>query len=91
MHPLFQSTLPVGGGTPSAVQEIEFVMISIHPPRGGRDLTTFFAASSGLTFQSTLPVGGGTASSVNPVPLPPISIHPPRGGRDLQALQQTQS
>ena len=34
----FQSTLPVGGGTCVFGQDIGHVLISIHPPRVGRDL-----------------------------------------------------
>ena len=33
----FQSTLPVGGGTHAAAASGRLGLISIHPPRGGRD------------------------------------------------------
>ena len=36
---LFQSTLPVGGGTPAISEIVLYIFISIHPPRGGRDIT----------------------------------------------------
>ena len=36
------------------------VVISIHPPRGGRDLIHTVLRIFGYQFQSTLPVGGGT-------------------------------
>ena len=35
----FQSTLPVGGGTEDFAPEANTLYISIHPPRGGRDVS----------------------------------------------------
>ena len=34
---IFQSTLPVGGGTETVRRRIRDFLISIHPPREGRD------------------------------------------------------
>ena len=58
---LFQSTLPVWGGTGHTVRSLEAHIISIHPPRVGRDLASRNATASSSRFQSTLPVWGGTA------------------------------
>ena len=57
---LFQSTLPVWGGTAWAASYISAVRISIHPPRVGRDPCPVRSHSSLTSFQSTLPVWGGT-------------------------------
>ena len=37
--PEFQSTLPVGGGTPTRKETQNVRTISIHPPRKGRDFS----------------------------------------------------
>ena len=57
---LFQSTLPVGGGTGGLGLFGLLVFISIHPPRGGRDCYRATISPINQIFQSTLPVGGGT-------------------------------
>ena len=57
---IFQSTLPVGGGTGILVRLLIPDPISIHPPRGGRDVCPGADHARLCRFQSTLPVGGGT-------------------------------
>ena len=42
---LFQSTLPVRGGTAYFLSEDTSVVISIHPPREGRDIVPHFFRS----------------------------------------------
>ena len=37
--------------------------ISIHPPRGGRDISSTVSRETNI-FQSTLPVGGGTRTNL---------------------------
>ena len=63
-------------------------IISIHPPRGGRDASALAAALIIPGFQSTLPVGGGTTDGKTQAAVFAISIHPPRGGRDQQEQPQ---
>ena len=60
-------------------------IISIHPPRGGRDPILICSASA-PSFQSTLPVGGGTNGIFRQLGEVTISIHPPRKGRDAGGL-----
>ena len=60
----FQSTRPVGGGTPHAAVSRQLLVISIHPPRGGRDGSPPPGPSAPDRFQSTRPVGGGTPFAV---------------------------
>ena len=42
MDAIFQSTLPVGGATAASVTLLAFMLISIHAPRGGSDLSVGF-------------------------------------------------
>ena len=56
-------------------------VISIHPPRAGRD-ENLPATPREATFQSTLPVRGGTKRVGTKITVGAISIHPPRAGRD---------
>ena len=80
---MFQSTLPVWGGTaPVTLRRIP-QCVSIHPPRVGRDSWSYLPFSVQFQFQSTLPVWGGTANSAaSGATTPNVSIHPPRVGRD---------
>ena len=57
---LFQSTLPVRGGTVTTLGGPSAWMISIHPPRAGRDGDFMSFDQRKYIFQSTLPVRGGT-------------------------------
>ena len=60
LYSRFQSTLPVWGGTNAEKTQEQLIIISIHPPRVGRDRTTLTVETYQLRFQSTLPVWGGT-------------------------------
>ena len=57
---MFQSTLPVGGGTGTVAKVSVVRTISIHPPRVGRDGYGRRQNDAAHKFQSTLPVWGGT-------------------------------
>ena len=57
----FQSTLPVRGGTKFTFLFHGKSLISIHPPRVGRDQTGLDWLGTEAIFQSTLPVWGGTS------------------------------
>ena len=62
------------------------LLISIHPPRKGRDRTAPKSFPPLEEFQSTLPARGGTPERpTTPEPVG-ISIHPPRGGRDTHIV-----
>ena len=60
-------------------------LISIHPPRVGRDEDLLRTMALGLIFQSTLPVWGGTPIPYAVAQDVQISIHPPRVGRDSKS------
>ena len=59
-YAIFQSTLPVWGGTDAVAVEVDVAAISIHPPRVGRDIGAISMIPVVTKFQSTLPVWGGT-------------------------------
>ena len=65
VHPDFNPPSPWGEGLIPARNRVNGRLISIHPPRGGRDAQTPHPLPLGLGFQSTLPVGGGTKSTKN--------------------------
>ena len=79
----FQSTLPVWGGTADSLVGAVDAVISIHPPRVGRDWNGRNGYISQSRFQSTLPVWGGTNALDCVKGWKQISIHPPRVGRDI--------
>ena len=84
---LFQSTLPVWGGTTMAeFARISDLFQSTLPVWGGtripRPLTQIHSE-----FQSTLPVWGGTYLTVSRSHPVDISIHPPRVGRDKPIIR----
>ena len=88
---VFQSTLPVWGGTSPRGQQAPVVVVSIHPPRVGRDPSVKSALMGILGFQSTLPVWGGT-----PPPPPSLrqfpSFNPPSPcGEGLASRQRRHS
>ena len=58
----FQSTLPVRGRTLTFLVLLLHALISIHPPRAGRDTKKSLYSFRLLVFQSTLPVRGGTTT-----------------------------
>ena len=87
---IFQSTLPVWGGTYARVSDDAIVCISIHPPRVGRDQALSDLLVEEFKFQSTLPVWGGTLRWILCHEYrDAISIHPPRVGRDLDSIDGT--
>ena len=77
----FQSTRPVRGGTGLEGQRRRIGLISIHPPRAGRD---FFGCdvTSGIPISIHPPRAGRDEQSHKLSRLRGISIHPPRAGRD---------
>ena len=89
IHRIFQSTLPVGGATPTETVQLWWGNISIHAPRGGSDkLPVWLGVKLIKEFQSTLPVGGATAqvsTLIDQVRV--ISIHAPRGGSDNSSAE----
>ena len=56
----FQSTRPVRGGTFPCRFLSRCLIISIHPPRAGRDVEASLFGHKFFVFQSTRPVRGGT-------------------------------
>ena len=72
----FQSTLPVWGGTISTGQLLLDTIISIHPPRVGRDHRPKALTTPTPKFQSTLPVWGGTRRPPDAAP-PEHHFNPP--------------
>ena len=84
---IFQSTLPVWGGTsrPSALCA---TMNYFNPPSPcGEGPLTEKGINYKALFQSTLPVWGGTPPAGAVKRLCRISIHPPRVGRDIEIIQ----
>ena len=80
--PLFQSTHPAWGGTPSLFSAILCNSISIHPPRMGWD---GIKVENGLIkdyFNPPTPHGVGRTVTLTVDGLKAISIHPPRMGWD---------
>ena len=79
----FQSTLPVWGGTLRPGDDLLAQVISIHPPRVGRDHV--YSALYDLIYISIHPprVGRDSPSASGLVYIS-ISIHPPRVGRDVR-------
>ena len=57
---VFQSTLPMRGGTSPPLAFTTRQFISIHPPHAGRDVYNFLRHLIRRSFQSTLPMRGGT-------------------------------
>ena len=78
----FQSTRPVWGATFIASLSPDFLAISIHAPRVGRDYGQAYLTRYAAIFQSTRPVWGATPKPADAVFCPVISIHAPRVGRD---------
>ena len=54
----FQSTLPVGGATPSSIIAEQLFGISIHAPRGGSDKTSLVQYRRKLVISIHAPRGG---------------------------------
>ena len=80
--PIFQSTLPVGGATPSGPFAAGFGFISIHAPRGGSDFSTSIRSGSSPDFNPRSPWGERLPGTSMVQGIDHISIHAPRGGSD---------
>ena len=81
MDAVFQSTRPVRGGTHMGYNVFCDLVISIHPPRAGRDDPDKISSAELDEFQSTRPVRGGTLTSWNCGRLRTFqSTRPVRGG-----------
>ena len=77
----FNPPAPCGAGRFIRSQPQEFCVISIHPPRAGRDDRGLGAEALGKQFQSTRPVRGGTLSKYILQPAKVFqSTRPVRGG-----------
>ena len=59
------------------------MVISIHAPREGGDISSWKSDIDKQRFQSTPPARGATSSTGNPSNNSPISIHAPREGGDF--------
>ena len=79
---MFQSTLPVWGGTEVFNTVAEFVDVSIHPPRVGRDPGRPLLPGWAGCFNPPSPCGEGLWYFIATLFSPRVSIHPPRVGRD---------
>ena len=62
--------------------DFNVIIISIHTPRVGRDITNLNARTIDILFQSTRPVWGVTVQVCTDPGRDHISIHTPRVGRD---------
>ena len=80
----FQSTLPVWGGTAvRARDDGDRALISIHPPRVGRDAWGAVQVPEPVNFNPPSPCGEGLLPGPCVDCHAEISIHPPRVGRDF--------
>ena len=78
----FQSTLPAWGATAYGGGSENYIVISIHAPREGSDLSGNVGMTDALKFQSTLPARGATDNCIDIFMDSRISIHAPREGSD---------
>ncbi len=78
---VFQSTLPVRGGTKLSRFYDALGGISIHPPREGRDLINCTLRTD-ITISIHPPREGRDQNAQHKTYIKKISIHPPREGRD---------
>ena len=78
----FQSTLPLRGATRIKIVEFYHIIISIHAPLTGSDLTAPGWRGGSSTFQSTLPLRGATKATLTLAVDTVISIHAPLTGSD---------
>ena len=78
----FQSTRPVRGGTIVPTAKSYSALISIHPPRAGRDGQASGGAAKNEYFNPPAPCGAGPEADAGARREHRISIHPPRAGRD---------
>ena len=79
----FQSTLPVRGGTDWQDMTPHEFIISIHPPRAGRDIVVHRQLLEERRISIHPPRAGRDAEDAKTTAVEAaISIHPPRAGRD---------
>ena len=88
MESVFQSTLPVWGGTGAATDKMDSGRGFNPPSPCGEGPLNPRSSFSNSRFQSTLPVWGGTAVDGSHVLPVAVSIHPPRVGRDSKSSQK---
>ena len=86
---MFQSTRPVGGATPGRSRESSRLQVSIHAPRGGRDIPAGGIGVAAMCFNPRAPWGARPLAKDRVLRITQVSIHAPRGGRD-HALHQIQ-
>ena len=79
---LFQSTLPVRGGTVFVFIVYSYIHISIHPPRAGRDIVGLPLLALAILISIHPPRAGRDIEARLQIEVGSISIHPPRAGRD---------
>ena len=84
-HRLFQSTLPMRGGTPPPGPVAATAAISIHPPHAGRDFSASGPPSPDTDFNPPSPCGEGPGKHCIKISIGHISIHPPHAGRDYRS------
>ena len=85
---LFQSTLPVWGGTRCLIWVAPTAGYFNPPSPCGEGPPCPFCGGGAVLFQSTLPVWGGTRAHRGARVRGGISIHPPRVGRDAAELRR---
>ena len=78
----FQSTRPVRGGTADDPRGLLAYVISIHPPRAGRDGADFSRSGKPIFISIHPPRAGRDGAITTALAVNGISIHPPRAGRD---------
>ena len=83
---LFQSTRPAWGATPCHVKQYQFVSVSIHAPRVGRDLVPSTIARNTMCFNPRAPRGARRGAPAFAFSDCNVSIHAPRVGRDARIL-----
>ena len=82
----FNPRPPRGGRQDDTVEIIAVVMISIHAPREGGDVTMKRAIADWSKFQSTPPARGATRLVESLIRCGFISIHAPREGGDANII-----
>ena len=84
---VFQSTRPAGGATSNDTDGWSNGIVSIHAPRGGRDLKFKQKRKGRLNVSIHAPRGGRDGDQPDVLQWDPrVSIHAPRGGRDYATL-----
>ena len=83
----FNPPAPCGAG-PFSAPKAAVHIISIHPPRAGRDQVNNDILSGVFDFNPPAPCGAGHVRLMANNSFSMISIHPPRAGRDFHELRQ---